>query len=152
MSANSFRIVRASRAAALVLLIATAGPASAAENFRARLSPVPIDSSTRAQTTGLGEATAVLDGNKLTITGEFGGLAGAATKAELKSGVAKGVRGPSFAQFPVPEGTTGTFKAEVTLTPAQVEHLHAGRVYIELASTSAPDGNLWGWLLPPRAD
>lgn len=148
MSARSFRIVKAGFAAGLAALIAAVGSAGAAENFRARLSPVPIDSSTRAQTTGLGTATAVLDGNKLTIAGEFRGLAGAATKGEIKSGVAKGVRGPSFAQFTVPEGTTGTFKAEVSLTPAQVENLHAGRVYIELASTSAPDGNLWGWLLP----
>lgn len=147
MSARSFRVIVPSLAAALVSLIA-AMPAPAAESFRARLSPVPIDSSTRAQTTGVGNATAVLDGNKLTISGEFRGLAGRATKAELKSGVAKGVRGPSFAQISVPEGTAGSFKAEVTLTAAQVENLHAGRVYIELASTAAPDGNLWGWLLP----
>lgn len=146
MSARSFRIVVLAATVALVALAGTV--ATAADNFRARLSPVPIDSSTRAQTTGLGTATAVLDGNKLTISGEFRGLAGSATKAELKSGVAKGVRGPSFAQITVPGETAGTFKVEVTLTPAQVENLHAGRVYIELASTSAPDGNLWGWLLP----
>jgi hypothetical protein len=148
MSAKSFRVLDVRVAIALVSMLLAAMPAAAADAFRVRLSPVPIDSSTRAETTGIGTATAVLDGTKLTIAGEFRGLAGAATKGELKSGVAKGVRGPSFAQFAVPEGTTGAFKAEVTLTPGQIESLHAGRVYIELASASAPDGNLWGWLLP----
>jgi hypothetical protein len=148
MSTRSIRNFQVRLAFGLVALLVGASSAAAADSFRVRLSPVPIDSSTRAATTGLGTATAVLDGAKLTIAGEFRGLAGAATKAELKSGVAKGVRGPSFAQFTVPEGTTGAFKAEVTLTPAQIASLHAGRVYIELASTSAPDGNLWGWLLP----
>lgn len=148
MSARIDRLRVLRCASAFFFLCGAALPAAGADSFRVRLTPVPIDSSTRAQTTGSGTATAVLDGNTLTIAGEFRGLAGAATKAELKSGVAMGVRGPSFAQFEVPEAVTGAFKAELTLTPAQIESLHANRVYIELASTSAPDGNLMGWLLP----
>ena len=34
-----------------------------------------------------------------------------------------------------------------TWTPAQVTDLEKGRLYVQLASEKAPDGNLRGWLL-----
>ena len=34
------------------------------------------------------------------------------------------------------------------LTPLQVTDLEKGRFYVQLHSEKAPDGNLWGWLLP----
>jgi hypothetical protein len=48
----------------------------------------------------------------------------------------------------VPQATGGSFNAELTLTAAQAEAVRRGKVYIQIHSTSAPDGNLWGWLLP----
>jgi hypothetical protein len=33
------------------------------------------------------------------------------------------------------------------LTPQQVGDLQGGRLYVQLQSEKAPDGNLWGWLL-----
>jgi hypothetical protein len=33
------------------------------------------------------------------------------------------------------------------LTPEHVQSLSEGRLYIQIASAGAPDGNVWGWLL-----
>ena len=59
-----------------------------------------------------------------------------------------GVRGPAFADVAVPAATSGEFTAEITLTAAQLEALRQKQVYLQIHSESAPDGNLWGWLLP----
>jgi hypothetical protein len=112
------------------------------------LRPVPIEASTAANTTGMGEATAQLAGTRLTLRGNFSGLKGAATVARLHQGAVMGVRGPAFADVTVTSGTSGTVSGEVTLTPAQAEGLRQGHVYLQIHSESAPDGNLWGWLLP----
>ena len=117
-------------------------------NFKIRLRPVPIEASTAANTTGAGQATATLAGTKLTLRGDFAGLKGAATIAELHQGPAMGVRGPAFAMVKVPAAMSGAFTAEITLTAAQVEALRQRQVYLQIHSESAPDGNLWGWLLP----
>ena len=133
-------------AAALVLVIATFA-ASAAESFKVRLTPVPIEAATSAATKGRGSATASLDGATLTVNGSFSGLAGAATVAALHEGPVLGVRGPSVADFTVPQVASGSFSAQFQLTAAQVQSLHQGRLYLQIHSAAAPDGNLWGWLL-----
>ena len=122
--------------------------AAAQQNFKIRLRPVPIEASTAAATTGAGEATATLAGSRLTVRGNFAGLQGAATVARLHQGPVMGVRGPAFADVAVPAGTSGDFSAEITLTAAQVEALKQRQVYLQIHSASAPDGNLWGWLVP----
>ena len=133
---------------AALLAAAVAVTGAAQQNFRVRLRPVPIEASTAANTTGAGEATAALAGTKLTLRGNFAGLKGAATVAHLHQGPAMGVRGPSFADVAVPASTSGAFNAEVALTPAQVEGLRQGQIYLQIHSETAPDGNLWGWLIP----
>jgi CHRD domain len=137
----------AARLATGVLLLALSAAVSAADNFRVRLRPVPIDPATAASTTGEGSATATLDGRKLTLTGTFTGLKGAATVANLHQGRATGVRGPSIAEVKVPSSPSGTFTAELTLSASQADALRQGRVYLQIHSAAAPDGNLWGWLL-----
>jgi hypothetical protein len=121
--------------------------AAAQQNFKVRLRPVPIEASTAPATTGAGEATAELDGRTLSLRGNFAGLQGAATAARLHQGPVMGVRGPPFADVTVPAATSGDFSAEVALTPAQIEALRQGRIYLQIHSASAPDGNLWGWVL-----
>jgi hypothetical protein len=120
----------------------------AQQSFKVRLRPVPIEASTAANTTGAGEAAADLAGTRLTLRGNFAGLKGAATVARLHLGPVTGVRGPAFADVTVPAATSGAFSAEVTLTAAQVERLRQAHVYLQIHSETAPDGNLWGWLLP----
>lgn len=127
---------------------AFAVPSLAQDTFRVRLRPVPIEASTAANTTGAGEATATLAGARLTLRGNFAGLKGAATVAHLHQGPVMGVRGPAFADVTVPSAVSGTFTAEISLTPAQVEALKQKQVYLQIHSQSAPDGNLWGWLVP----
>lgn len=116
--------------------------------FEGRLSVVPIDPQTAPDVTGVGRVTAELRGRNLSISGEFEGLQGPATEARLHSGIATGVRGEPLAELAVQGDTAGTITAEVQLTTEQVDALRAGRMYVQLHSDRAPDGNLWGWLLP----
>ena len=139
---------RATRLLVAMMACGVALGASAADTFRVRLTPVPIEASTAAATTGQGSATAQLDGTKLTLKGNFAGLKGAATVARVHEGAVTGVRGPAIADFTVPAAQSGNFTAELTLTAAQADGVRRGHVYVQIASASAPDGNLWGWLLP----
>ena len=123
--------------------------ADAQQSFKVRLRPVPIEASTAAATTGAGEATAELAGTRLTVRGNFTGLKGAATVARLHQSAVMGVRGPAFADVTVTAAASGSVSGTVTLTPAQLEGLRQGHVYLQIHSESAPDGNLWGWLLSP---
>jgi hypothetical protein len=38
----------------------------------------------------------------------------------------------------------------VQLNKEQLADLAQGKLYIQLHSEKAPEGNLWGWLLPER--
>jgi len=46
--------------------------------------------------------------------------------------------------------TSGTISGTIDLTPAQISDLEKGRLYVQLHSEKAPDGNLWGWLFPEK--
>jgi len=132
--------------AAAFALFAFTPTVNAADAFKVRLTPVPIEASTAAKTRGSGTAIASLDGTTLTLDGSFSGLQGAATVASLHEGPVAGVRGPGVADFTVPQAASGTFSAKFMLTPAQVASLRQGRLYLQINSAAAPDGNLWGWL------
>jgi hypothetical protein len=106
-----------------------------------------MDGGMRNAVAGNGSASATLTGTKLSVTGTFDGLKSPATSAQLHSGVAKGVRGNSLADLTVSKATKGSLSGSVDLTPDQVKGLREGRLYIEIASEKAPEGNLWGWLL-----
>jgi hypothetical protein len=117
------------------------------ERFKARLTTVPMDGGMREAVAGAGSASAVLAGTKLTITGTFGGLRTPATDARLHLGVAMGVRGAPVAELMVSRAVDGTLTGTVDLTPDQVQGLRKGRLYLQISSEKAPDGNLWGWFL-----
>jgi hypothetical protein len=46
------------------------------------------------------------------------------------------------------DGTAGTLSGSFELNAIQIADLEKGRLYVQLHSEKAPDGNLWGWLLP----
>ncbi len=125
--------------------------AQAPETYKARLSPVPIDAQTRANIAGIGSATATLVGSKLSITGSYEGLLSPATSAKIHQGPVTGVRGPAILDLTVAHAASGAnsgaVSASLDLTPQQIESLRKGRLYIQIDSEKAPDGNLWGWLL-----
>jgi hypothetical protein len=135
----------------LALFAATSLLAQPPRNFKARLSPVPIDIAMQATIAGTGSISAVLAGNKLTINGTFEGLRGPATIAQIHKSPTRGMRGPVVADLTVAKGTeptAGTITGTLDLTPLQLADLERGRFYVQLHSEKAPDGNLWGWLLP----
>jgi hypothetical protein len=133
--------------AAAILLLAQSGAAQSPDRFKVRLTTVPMDGGMRGTVAGSGSATATLAGATLSISGHVEGLKSPATAATLHSGVARGVRGVSVADLVVSKAVRGTVTGSVTLTPDQVKGLREGRLYLEVASEKAPDGNLWGWLL-----
>jgi CHRD domain len=117
------------------------------EKFKARLSTIAMDGGMRETVAGTGTASAVLAGTKLTINGTFEGLRSPATVGRLHGGLAMGVRGAPVGDLTVAKATSGTITGSLDLTPDQVQSLKAGRLYIQIASEKAPEGNLWGWLV-----
>jgi len=134
-------------AVALIAGLPVAARAQTPKSFRARLSPVPIDLTMAATIAGSGSVTATLNGNKLSINGTFDGLRSPATIAKLHKGP-RGVRGEPILDLTVTKATSGTITANLDLTPQLVQDLQQMRLYVQLSSEKAPDGNLWGWLLP----
>lgn len=132
----------------LMLIACVAIAAQGSKTYRARLSPVALDVAMQATVAGSGTVSAVVTGTKLTITGTFDGLKSPATIAQIHKGPVRGVRGPSILDLTVSPGASGTISGSVTLTPVQVADLEKGRLYVQVHSEKAPDGNLWGWLLP----
>jgi len=121
--------------------------AQAPETYKVRLSSVPVEAKTRADIAGIGSATATLQGAKLSITGSFEGLRSPALDAKVHQGPVTGVRGPAILDLTVAHAASGAVSASIDLTPQQIESLKKGRLYIQIDSEKAPDGNLWGWLL-----
>src|SRR5215831_2656444 len=130
---------------ALALFAQTATPP--ATSFRARLSPVPVESANASKVTGTGTVTGTLDGSKLTITGTFEGMKSPATIAQVHMGQ-RGVRGPVEFDLQIDKSANGNIKGTITLTTIQIDTLRKGRYYIQIHAEQAPEGNLWGWLLP----
>jgi hypothetical protein len=117
------------------------------QTFKARLSPLAVDAQLVNVITGHGAVSAVLAGSKLTVTGTFDGMRSDATVAHLHQGKATGLPGPVIHELTVSKGMGGTISGSADLTPAEVEALRKGLIYVMVHSTGAPDGNLWGWLL-----
>jgi hypothetical protein len=123
------------------------------KTVKARLSPVPIDVAMQATVAGSGTVTATLAGTKLSISGVFEALKSPATIAQVHKSPARGVRGPVVFDLTVTKtgDASGTLAGTFTLTPLQVEDFEKGRLYVQLHSEKAPDGNLWGWIIPQES-
>jgi CHRD domain len=132
--------------AAAVLALGRSAPAQE-DAFKGRLSPVPVESATRSGITGSGSVTATLTGRSLAVRGTFTGMQTPATLAQIHLGP-RGIRGPVMFDLTVTKATAGSISGTVTLTPEQVEAVRRSRFYVQIHSEKAPDGNLWGWLLP----
>lgn len=131
----------------VVVGLASAQSGQRDSQFTARITPVPISPAERNTVTGSGAATASLAGRTLRVQGMFAGLQGPATVGALHLSPVTGVRGPAFAALDVTPAAGGEISGTVELAADQVEALREGRIYIQVHSTTAPDGNLWGWLL-----
>lgn len=134
--------------AVLAAVLFLAGAAPRGESFQTRLSPIAMDLLTRDTVAGVGRVTAILAGDTLTLSGAFEGLPSAVTSANLHQGIAVGARGPLAFKLAVSGSRQGALHGAVRLSPDQAAALRRGRMYIQLQSEGAPDGHLWGWLLP----
>ena len=154
--------------ACLVTLALCAGLSSLAlaqgDKYEARLAPAPplglrgergTDRPTPAShVAGLGKAVATLSGRKLTVSGSFDKMASPATVAKVGLGLAPGARLDLLWDLTItkapqgtPAGTSGTIAGSIDLTPAQVDALKKGKLYVQINSEGAPNGHLLGWLL-----
>jgi hypothetical protein len=131
---------------AAAILVSAAAPRE--ERFQTRLSPIAMDLLTRDSVAGVGRTTAVLAGDRLTVSGVFEGLPSAVTSANLHQGIAVGARGPLAFKLAVSGDRQGVVNGSVRLSRDQTAALRSGRMYVQLQSEGAPDGHLWGWLLP----
>ena len=124
--------------------------AQAPKTFKGRIAPVPIDVSMQSTIAGSGSVAATLSGTKLSITGTFDGLKSPATIAQVHKSPVRGVRGPVVFDLVVTKtnASSGTLSGSFDLNPLQVADLEKGRLYVQVHSEKAPDGNLWGWLMP----
>ena len=136
--------------AALLSLVSAVAAQNAqnAESFRVHLSPVPINVSMMSTIAGSGSLTATLQGKQLTIQGTFEGLRSPATTVQIHR-APKGIPGPAIPDLTltVTKAEKGAVSGTLELTPDQIADLRNGRLYVQIQSERAPDGNLWGWLL-----
>jgi hypothetical protein len=143
-------VIAAILATALLSLVSAraAQNGQSAEVFKAHLSPVPINLSMMSTIAGSGSLTATLQGKQLTIQGTFEGLRSPATTAQIHRGP-KGIPGPAITglDLTVTKAQKGAVSGTLELTPDQMADLRSGRLYVQIQSERAPDGNLWGWLL-----
>ena len=138
--------------------------AQGGDKYKVRLAPAPplglrgergTDRPTPAShVAGIGSASATLSGRKLTVSGTFEKMASAATVAKVGLGLATGARLDLILDLQLtksaqstPPGTSGTISGSFDLTPAQIDALKQGKLYIQINSEGAPKGHLLGWLL-----
>jgi hypothetical protein len=136
--------------AACCALLTAPSAAQTPPVMRARLATVPIDIAMQETITGMGSASGSLAGTTLTVEGQYRGLMSPATSVRVYESARMGMRGTLVGEFPSGGGTAGTFKGTVTLSRDQAAAFAKGLLYVQVQSEKAPDGNLWGWLLPPK--
>ena len=130
---------------AALLLLAT--PAFAAATYEAELDPTPFDATNRADVIeSIGNVTATLDGNTLTVKGTFSNFTSPATGGSFRIGLAKGVPGDAIGALTVDHARQGSFSGSVKLNAAQMAALKREALYVRIDSEKSPDGNVQGWL------
>jgi hypothetical protein len=122
-------------------------PALAAATYEAELDPTPFDATNRADVIeSIGNVTANLDGNMLTVKGTFSNFTSPATGGSFRIGLAKGVPGDAIGNLTVEHARQGAFSGSIKLSAAQLAALKRQSLYIRIDSEKAPDGNVQGWL------
>ena len=134
-----------------ILICATAAlllaaPALAA-SYEAELDPAPFDATNRADVIeSIGNLTATLDGNMLTVRGTFSNFTSPAIGGSFRIGLAKGVPGDAIGSLTVDHARRGSFSGTIKLNAAQMVALKREALYVRIDSEKAPDGNVQGWL------
>src|SRR5579862_5280527 len=134
--------------AGFLLLAAPALPAAVpTATYEAELDPAPFDATNRADViNSIGNVTANLDGNMLTVKGTFSNFTSPATGGSFRIGLAKGVPGDAIGDLTVDHARQGAFSGTIKLTAVQLAALKRQAIYIRIDSQKSPDGNVQGWL------
>jgi|GEM_PF-122559 len=131
--------------AVLLLILLTTEISLAQEVYRARLSPMPTTPATVDEITGEGEVILTLNGNTLTVEGQFAGMSSAATGAHLHNGPLA-QPGPVIHALTVDQSAAGTITATLELTAEQITELENNALYIQVHSENNAPGELRGWI------
>lgn len=119
--------------------------AQAQDVYRARLSPMPTTPQTVTTILGEGEVILTLNGNALSVDGNFTGMSSAATGAHIHNGP-PAQPGPVIYTLEVTQANSGSVSGEITLSDEQVEALQNNEFYIQIHSESNAPGELRGWV------
>ena len=117
----------------------------AQEVYRARLSPMPTTPQTVTTILGEGEVILTLNGNSLTVEGNFSGMSSAATGAHIHNGP-PAQPGPVIHTLEVSQSAEGEISGTLSLSDEQVAALSNNESYIQIHSESNPPGELRGWV------
>ena len=116
----------------------------AQEVYRARLSPMPTTPQSVADITGEGEVILTLNGNALSVEGNFSGMSSATTMGHIHNGP-PAQPGPVVHRLEVTAAPSGNISAELELTDEQVTALRNNELYVQIHSENNAPGELRGW-------
>ena len=117
----------------------------AQEVYRARLSPMPTTPQSVADITGEGEVILTLNGNALSVEGNFSGMSSATTMGHIHNGP-PAQPGPVVHRLEVTAAPNGNISAELELTDEQVSALRNNELYVQIHSENNAPGELRGWI------
>ena len=117
----------------------------AQEVYRARLSPMPTTPHSVADVTGEGEVILTLNGNALSVEGNFSGMSSATTMGHIHNGP-PAQPGPVIHRLEVTAAPNGNISAELELTDEQVSALRNNELYVQIHSENNAPGELRGWI------
>ena len=117
----------------------------AQEVYRARLSPMPTTPQSVADITGEGEVILTLNGNALSVEGNFSGISSATTMGHIHNGP-PAQPGPVIHRLEVTAALSGNISAELELTDEQVTALRNNELYVQIHSENNAPGELRGWI------
>ena len=126
-----------------VTLVSTS--VQAQEVYRARLSPMPTTPQTVTDITGEGEVILTLNGNALSVEGNFSGMSSATTMGHIHNGP-PAQPGPVVHRLEVTAAPSGNISAELELTDEQVTALRNNELYVQIHSENNAPGELRGWI------
>ena len=127
------------------VLLFSASTQAQTETYRARLSPMPTTPQTVSTITGEGEVILTLNGNTLSVQGNFEGMNSVATMAHIHNGP-PAQPGPVVHALEITKMPAGEITAELELSDAQVTALRNNELYVQVHSETNPPGELRGWI------
>jgi hypothetical protein len=119
------------------------------EQFRGRLSVLPVDFATAPTMSGSGEAHATFADGTLVVTGRFEGLSSRATVAHLHR-APPARRGPVAFTLEVTSDVSGAVGGTFELNASETRTLRESGYYVQIHTETNDDGEIRGWLMPSR--